>query len=694
MHNRIILMVYFGFIFPVFSGDAARAQGPIAPPILRYATYRPFVDNQGGTQPVYPLFTLLPSGPTPTLMLNQPIGISVWFTVAQCLSPDACPNVSFQSGFGWMSANYSFKAVWTGASQVDTYTNPGNCVSWTAWDLLTETGEFSTYAYFSSPGTKSVTITATPCAPFPDYLATPVSKTFTFTVGGGLLDPGYEALAPGSNLVATSPDNVLTNSRPVMGVAADGVSLALAAIPTPNVGDSVSVTLLNDQNSVSWAPAEDGGLGLPGDSAFPGNSVTAIAIPTDNQGPQAFVVYQAPLDFARISSGGGYKTGSCPGLQTGTDDTLSCRSVSLQIQISSGGTNSTQTIPVSIVRPPVVLIHGLWGDATNWNNFGPLYSNGQTDSRFYVKTANYVDKFQGKVASTVPASAISIFSSLKYNALGLDANAQRMIPLISGIIKSFALGLGPAQIPVVATQADFVGHSMGGLVSRTMPLETNFYSPDTYGQGIIHKLITIDTPHLGSQLADVLLDPANSCSSSFLAIAGMPSLQSATLRNGQTISGAVGDLSPTSNAIARIGQVQSNQHPIPTAFIAGIANSANYATTSTCYQCASFYLGTACGGEPIVKALNIPSLQPWSNFFGGLQNDAIVSLPSQLNGLSTSAGVVYGSAGGQGYIHSPGTEQIGFAPPTMLDPGQVPLTVIQLLNTPYTNSSIFNSTTP
>ena len=132
--------------------------------------------------------------------------------------------------------------------------------------------------------------------------------------------------------------------------------------------------MINDINAQSSSPGEDGAVGLPGDAAYSSSSIIASAINTNSQGPMAFVAYQAPVDFARLGAGGGYKLGTCGAQQNISDDQLICRTVSLQIQITSGGNTSTQTIPVTIVRPPVILVHGLWGEKEDWNKFSPLYT--------------------------------------------------------------------------------------------------------------------------------------------------------------------------------------------------------------------------------------------------------------------------------------------------------------------------------
>jgi triacylglycerol esterase/lipase EstA (alpha/beta hydrolase family) len=57
-----------------------------------------------------------------------------------------------------------------------------------------------------------------------------------------------------------------------------------------------------------------------------------------------------------------------------------------------------------------------------------------------------------------------------------------------------------------ATQADMVGHSMGGLLIRGFAQQPNYKALTNFMKGSIHRLITIGTPHFGSPLASILLN--------------------------------------------------------------------------------------------------------------------------------------------------------------------------------------------
>src|SRR5258708_10335571 len=128
---------------------------------------------------------------------------------------------------------------------------------------------------------------------------------------------------------------------------------------------------------------------------------------------------------------------------------------------------------------------------------------------------------------------------------------------------------------------------MGGDLARTLPLLPQYLSSSTFGQGPIHKLITIDTTHLGSPLATNLLLPANACTRGFLASAGNYAFSSVQL-NGQNLNGAIGDLGPSSTALNSINNPpQPQPHSLPTALIAGLYT--NYAS-----------LNCASGSAPVL----------------------------------------------------------------------------------------------
>jgi hypothetical protein len=299
--------------------------------------------------------------------------------------------------------------------------------------------------------------------------------------------------------------------------------------------------------------------------------------------------------------------------------------------------------------------------------------------------------FDNQVGSSISASVPQYtapyytgdLSTVSANSLGIRYNVLNALTQVQSWIGQFKSGQNPAKIPVAAVQADLVTHSMGGVLARTMPLLPEFWSDPTYNQGWIHKLITIDTPHLGTPLAGQLLGSTSACVRGLLANNELFSFSSVTL-NGSSVPGAVGDLqdsplSPGLNAIAQPGR-----KTLPTALIAGIYTSFTSldCTTTLGIPCAAQYIRTKCGQNGDLLGQKFTS-NAWPLIFGPIgsnSNDALVPLTSQLNGLTGSGFRV------SNYVHSPSTEKLSFSGPSVLDAASpVPNQVITLLNTPYTD---------
>lgn len=144
-------------------------------------------------------------------------------------------------------------------------------------------------------------------------------------------------------------------------------------------------------------------------------------------------------------------------------------------------------------RKPLVLIHGMGGSDTNWEAF----------LRFYWATAElrasvkpYSFKYDNSVSGITadPAAPVNItqLGAALRNAMQLFYDRPTAGP-------DYGFGNQPAII---------LGHSMGGLVARSMMQEYSF-ADGQRGGGKVLRLITLGTPHHGSPLADAALDPAN-----------------------------------------------------------------------------------------------------------------------------------------------------------------------------------------
>lgn len=464
--------------------------------------------------------------------------------------------------------------------------------------------------------------------------------TFAATASPVLIDPVVAGLLSGSAVTTSVNSIAAANTGLVQGVAADGTTQVVLRIPAASVGQVFAVTVINDQGAASTSVPNDGGLMALGASTTTlASSLSATAV-TTSAGAEAFVIYRGPVNFSRGTA----------------DNTLTSRSVTLRATPTGGTATNTA---VTVARPPVVLVHGLWGNASSFNNFTPLI----TDANFSVSRAVYATTITG-VTSTTPAFSSSVDSSIETNSLGFAYNAPSVLTQINNFIAAYRTSAN-----VAAVKADIVAHSMGGDISRTAFLLSTFLSSATFGAGPINKLITIATPHLGTPVAADLLASNNQCARNVLASDGDIALQSVTF-SGTTADGAVYDLegngygSSLSTALSNLKATQ----PFPTAYIAGIATSANLKGLS-CLFCNAEALRLLCSGNPLASDL---TASKWTTIYGQ-NNDTIVPLDSALNNLT---GLQY-----SGVIHTAALETLDFDGPSVLDPASTISTeVIALLN--------------
>lgn len=355
-----------------------------------------------------------------------------------------------------------------------------------------------------------------------------------------------------------------TPGHPREGAAADGVTRVLLRGTVSGPG-SVTFSLEGGQSP------EDGGLDSVGGNGR-ASSVTVPVVST-SAGYRAFAVYRSPDDFNR-----------------GSDQALSERPLKFKtvFQPNGGGSPVESVRPFKIVRPPLVFVHGLWSGPATWTF--PL----ATDSRFVSTKADYqgtnASHFSDNngVASRYVQKAVAAMNDRKY----------------------------------AAVQADFVGHSMGGLLSRIWTTDGNYRRNDNFQQGDVHKLMTLDTPHTGSPLGNLLVTLRDT------PLIGSVVTSAANFFNKPIDRGAIDDLANGSPAIQAIGAA-----PVPGHALVGVGGSDTL--TLIAGELGAFYRMVS-----FFSSLEI---------FQGLQQDGIVGRQSQEGGLPASATSVFNLL--QGGLH-------------------------------------------
>jgi cysteine-rich repeat protein len=394
-------------------------------------------------------------------------------------------------------------------------------------------------------------------------------------LGDGILDSaiiidnlavsGLEVLDPNPDLldgpeVSSDPDVLATGGRPVDGAAADGVTRVLLRATVPGPG-TVEFSL---EGSVSTDA--DGGL-----RAIDGaGTALSVVVPTYTMpdGIRAFAVYQTPIEF---------KSDSTP------DDAVDRPITFLARFTPDAGAPLETRAKRLLVRPPIVLVHGLWANAADtWGGFRPLID----DPRFVVETPNYEE-----------SNADRFFNNLFVPRDAIRAAIEKL-----------------RKRNVAATQVDYVGHSMGGILGRNHLNLSRYANDRNYMAGDVHKLITLNTPHTGSPLANLLVflrdDPDF----------GEFFLLAAQALNKPIHLGAIDDLAKGSNAIRRIEPAT-----VPCHAVVGTGGS-DALTLAPGYLGALYRL--------------ITFFADTTGLFQGLQHDFVVGRESQEGGLPPSAQLV------------------------------------------------------
>lgn len=363
----------------------------------------------------------------------------------------------------------------------------------------------------------------------------------------------------------TDPGELAVRGEARQGAAADGVTRVLARARVNGPGD---VTFSLDGGT---AP-QDGGFDQVGGNGRNG-SVTVSAVQT-SAGYEAFALYRTPDEFNR-----------------GGDTNARDRTVTfLSRFVPTGGGSAVESrFTFKLVRPPLVFLHGLWADPGTWKF--PLVR----DSRFpSIRLADYRSTFARSFATNSQVARVWIHTAVD------DLRRQR----------------------IASTQADVVGHSMGGILGRIWTTSGDYKRDDNLRAGDIRKLFTLDTPHTGSPLANLLDNLRHDFLLGDLAVRFFRRIEH------PIDEGAIEDLAKGSPAIGGIAPA-----PVPAHVFVGIGGSD--ALEEAPGRLGQFY-----------TLVNFFAAVTGNELFESLQHDFVVGRLSQAGGLPTGAQTVIGGGDG------------------------------------------------
>jgi pimeloyl-ACP methyl ester carboxylesterase len=285
-------------------------------------------------------------------------------------------------------------------------------------------------------------------------------------------------------------------------------------------------------------------------------------------------------------------------------DTSNVRNLEVEFtftpSIGNGNTSSFRA-QTNIVRAPVLLVHGLWSNAGAWGSD-------------FKKEDQYHTTYAADYGATNGASFSANFNRLKDFANRAITNARA---------KGFAV-----------TQTDVMGHSMGGLLTRLFIANGQDMRPDNFGKGDVRRLLSLDTPHNGSNFANLLValhraDPTDT-ETTVLDLTGSAMTGGAICDLAENSPALQGLSGPTNLRVQAItgtnGPAGTPQSPAP--YWGGFLGFKSFEGALTKTRCVNKVLGICTQSVPIFP-------QDIVNDFRFRQmNDAVVGLSSQQGGIA------------------------------------------------------------
>lgn len=313
-----------------------------------------------------------------------------------------------------------------------------------------------------------------------------------------LLDPNrlYDSRSPGrgqdrSDLPGFSATYLETLSRLLktdrIGAAADGVSLLLVRAIVPEAG-KVTFSLdgadaggtLHGVLDRKWSPR------YPFDDAGAATVEVNAAALDGSETIGALALYKPPPDF-----------GSGRGARVFTLKAAFAPKEPAKAKVEA-------TISLTLVRPPVVLVHGTYDNPTEcWTKISPGAPPGNT--------IPMVDRLRQEAFRVFLADYKESSGSFKGTPSTFEANQQMLFASPGGIHEALEAF---RKDGFAATRADVICHSLGGVLARvylrgSLPdprVGVSGWGPrrdDNYLQGDVNRLVTISSTHRGSEVMEL-----------------------------------------------------------------------------------------------------------------------------------------------------------------------------------------------
>ncbi|MGH6841530.1 MAG: esterase/lipase family protein, partial [Methylocella sp.] len=258
---------------------------------------------------------------------------------------------------------------------------------------------------------------------------------------------------------------------------ADGASAAIAVVQTNDCTNKLTLTTTNGTTLLSYDPAFlDLSLKNPLVAGTPSLTIKTADFSKNIGGSYfASALVQAPIGAPAPSF---------------TD-----------IDVAAQQGTQTATESMDMVPPPVILVHGLWGD--QYDLGGKDGVGGKDGLAHYLKTLPPWSTRPGLVTVLCYSKYFGFDATADPLGGGVDSCERTSENAITEKITNLLQKLDNKQI--VGSRVDIVAHSMGGLAARFYSSQVSYRKLRNRQQGKFHEVITLDTPEYGTQLARFLL---------------------------------------------------------------------------------------------------------------------------------------------------------------------------------------------
>jgi hypothetical protein len=343
---------------------------------------------------------------------------------------------------------------------------------------------------------------------------------------------GETSLAPEQLLFTATLDVSFYAALPYLAKYPSGVdcipqkvdSRVLAANRVGTIADGTSALVVRVETTVPVKIELANPSGVDGTLSSCGTGTLSNSQPT---GGFAYALYTPPDQF-------------------GSTTTATSRSVTLNVTPVAGSTTPVAAT-VALHRVPVVLVHGILSSDKAWKEDG------------------WIPKLRGL---GYRATTINYGSSDLTSFSDVESKSVRTVRSAIGNVLKDLNASG-----VAASRVDAIGHSMGGLLIRQLGMHPD-YLKDTSSayRGVVRRLVTIGTPHLGSPWATLiapLVEVATAGLARFLVNLVLPDLNISAVRD--LMSGSAATQSILNSPVPTHSIVGVTSPDPPPTMIEGIA---------------------------------------------------------------------------------------------------------------------------